>query len=187
MIIYSFFNITGFRPGRQTSVTFRGGGGGGGSDQCYTLWQGEGVKIGQKKTLRNSWTVLSARYKWSPARPVGWESPARPNPARSTLSVCKPGPLRLGSSRSARRAARPVQVSNPNRPKKYRTIRYEVYLFIYLTPHRNMQCDKHIVCKWDEANENRMKWGGFTVHHKAESTNISIMFESLIPIHYASK
>ena len=32
-IIYYFYNITGFRPGRQTSVTLQGGGG---SDQCDT-------------------------------------------------------------------------------------------------------------------------------------------------------
>ena len=32
VIIYFFLNITGFRPGRQTSVTLRGG-----SDQCDTL------------------------------------------------------------------------------------------------------------------------------------------------------
>ena len=49
-----------------------------------------------------------------------------------------------------------------------------IYLFIYLTPHKTCNVT-NIVCKWDKANENRMKWGGFTVHHKAESTNISIV------------
>ena len=53
VIIYSFFNITDFRPGRQTSVTLRGG-----SDQCDTLWQGgRGGQNWPKKALRNSWTA----------------------------------------------------------------------------------------------------------------------------------
>ena len=35
----------------------------------------------------------------------------------------------------------------------------------------------NITCNGNEANENRMKWGGFTVQHKKDSTNIFIMLE----------
>ena len=55
---------------------------------------------------------------------------------------------------------------------------WRVNLNLYLLTYFKKSSVTNIICKWDEANENslyRMKWGGFTVHPKADSTNISIL------------